>query len=655
VLCRRRVDFALIAQELAGRGVPAEVVGLGGLLAMPEVADIVAMLHVLVDPVANPSLVRLLSGPRLRVGPRDLAALGHRAHRLTRYGAHEEDPAEEPLAATDPLVKATESVDPVDVVSLLDALESPGPPERYSPEALTRFRLLADDLRRLRPLVGQPIVEVVSGVIRASGLGVEIESDTRELAQARTANVAAFLDHAAHFTGLEGESDLRAFLAYLDAATDAEDGLDIGGVSSADSVKLMTIHKAKGLEWDVVALPALTTQVFPSTRGRSRPTSNAHVLPYSLRGDAVDLPVDPDLTSEGLKGFKGDCQRDDSDEESRLFYVALTRARHRVLASGSHWTGTRSTPQGPSDFLSEVHALPHVREDAWCTAPSTENPLAVAARAAVEWPRPYDPDVVRRRRNAAERVRTLLAEGVPPRGEGPAADLPRVAAWSREAALLVDELRRQRSAERLVPLPRRLTASQVVALAHDPDELARMLARPMPSAPVRQARRGTRFHSWVESLFGDRPLLDADDLPGAGDVDVSDGELQVLQEKFLASEWGSRRPAAIEAPFELVVGGRLLRGRIDAVYHREDGGFDVVDYKTGEVPRDFAAASLQLSIYRLAWAGLSGTDPGQISAGFLYVRTGELKRPDRLLSSDELSALLGGATAGGPPEQLSML
>jgi DNA helicase-2/ATP-dependent DNA helicase PcrA len=651
VLCRRRVDFAVIHQELTSRGIPAEVVGLGGLLEMPEVADIVATLRVLVDPVANPALVRLLTGPRLRIGARDLAALGHRAHRLTRYGAHEEDPAEEPIQSTDPLVKATESVDPVDVVSLLDAIESPGPPDLYSPEALSRFALLREELRRLRPLVGQPIVEVVTGVVRTTGLGVEIESDTRELAQARAANVAAFLDHAAHFTGLEGESDLRAFLAYLDAAADAEDGLDIGGISAADSVKLLTIHKAKGLEWDVVALPSLSSEVFPSKRGRSRPTANAHVLPYSLRGDADDLPGEPELTSAGLKAFKGDCRSDDADEESRLLYVALTRARHRVLASGSHWTGTRATVQGPSDFLTELRDQPHVREDGWCTEPSAENPLAVAARAEVEWPRPYDPDVVRRRRHAADRVRALLtaetpSEVTPARG-GPADG------WAREATVLLDELRRERSAERVVPLPRRLTASQVVALAHDPDELARRLARPMPSAPVRQARRGTRFHAWVESLFGERALLEADDLPGAGDVDVSDAELRELQESFLAGEWGARRPVAIEAPFELVLGGRLVRGRIDAVYQLDDGSFDVIDYKTGEVPRDFAAASMQLSVYRLAWAGLSGIDPGQINAGFLYVRTGELKRPVHLLSHEELAELLGGRAPA--PEQLSIL
>jgi DNA helicase-2/ATP-dependent DNA helicase PcrA len=99
---------------------------------------------------------------------------------------------------------------------------------------------------------------------------------------------------------------------------------------------------------------------------------------------------------------------------------------------------------------------------------------------------------------------------------------------------------------------------------------------------------------------------------------------------------------AVEQPFELVVGGRLVRGRIDAVYAAQGGGFDVIDYKTGSVPANVDAAALQLSVYRLAWADLAHVDPAQVQAGFLYVRTGLVKRPDRLHSRAELATLLAG-------------
>ena len=84
VLCRKRSQFALLRAAIEAQGVPVEVVGLGGLLTVPEVADIVATLRVLHDPAESAALARLLTGPRWRIGPRDLVALGRRARELAR-------------------------------------------------------------------------------------------------------------------------------------------------------------------------------------------------------------------------------------------------------------------------------------------------------------------------------------------------------------------------------------------------------------------------------------------------------------------------------------------------------------------------------------------------------------------------------------------
>src|SRR5262249_37758271 len=84
VLCRKRSQFVLLRQAIEAAGVPVEVVGLGGLLAVPEVADVVATLRVLHDAGASDALARLLVGPRWRIGPRDLVALGRRARVLVR-------------------------------------------------------------------------------------------------------------------------------------------------------------------------------------------------------------------------------------------------------------------------------------------------------------------------------------------------------------------------------------------------------------------------------------------------------------------------------------------------------------------------------------------------------------------------------------------
>jgi DNA helicase-2/ATP-dependent DNA helicase PcrA len=648
VLSRRRVDFPRLHQAMLERDVPVEVVGLGGLIEMPEVADVVAMLSLLVDPTANAAAVRVLTGPRFRLGVRDLAALGRRAGQLATWSPPGTDSPDEPAAGADldrALRAATDSVDPAELTSLLDAVESPGRPEAYSSEALQRVQAFGSEVRRLRELVGAPLVDLVSEVVATIGLDVEIEADEHRVAVARIANLHAFIDHAAHFAGLEGESDLSSFLAYLRSANDNEDGLDVGAVSDADTVKLMTIHKAKGLEWDVVAVPGLVDKTFPSDRGRSSWVTGSQVLPFACRGDADDLPVLAGYTTRDFAAFKADCAADAADEERRLAYVALTRARSVLLLSAYCWSPTRKKPVDVSTYLAEVRDLgdPTVTVDSWCDEPPADepNPLQLAAAVDVPWPSPPDPKRSRARQIAVatvERFRTGLTATPTMVGDD-------ATGWQREAAMLLDELRRRRVVTVDVPLPRRLTASQVVMLAADPDGFAASLARPLPRRPQPAARRGSRFHAWVEERHAGVALLDADDLPGASDPELSDDDLQALQQRFLASEWADRRPVAVEAPFELMAGGRLVRGRIDAVYGDDDADgttrYDVIDYKTGTPPPDFAAASLQLSVYRLAWADLAGVDPARVNAGFLYVRDMRLKRPDRLLDRAELAELLG--------------
>jgi DNA helicase-2/ATP-dependent DNA helicase PcrA len=649
VLSRRRVDFPRLHQALIERDVPVEVVGLGGLIEMPEVADVVAMLSLLVDPTANAASVRILTGPRWRLGVRDLAALGRRAGQLANWSPPGTDSPDEPAAGEGldrALRAATDSVDPAELTSLLDAVESPGRPEAYSDEALQRVQSFGSEVRRLRELVGAPLVDLVSEVVSTIGLDVEIEADEHRVAVARIANLHAFIDHAAHFAGLEGESDLTSFLAYLRSANDNEDGLDVGAVSDADTVKLMTVHKAKGLEWDVVAVPGLVAKVFPAERSRPSWVAASHVLPFHCRGDADDLPVLRGYSTKELDAFRDDCKADEADEERRLAYVAFTRARSSLLLSSYCWSPTRKDPVEPSPYLKEIRGLgePGVTVDSWCDEPppDTPNPLQVAAAIDVPWPSPPDPQRQAARQGAVDQVERLRVG----RTATPAPFHEEASPWQREAALLLDELRRRRVVTVDVPLPLRLTASQVVALAADPDEFASTLARPLPRRPQPAARRGSRFHQWVEERFAGVALLDADDLPGASDPELTDDDLLELQHQFLASDWAERRPEAVEAPFELMAGGRLVRGRIDAVYSEvgSDGTkrYDVIDYKTGAVPSDFAAASLQLSVYRLAWADLAGADPDAVTAGFLYIRDMRVKRPDRLLDRAELADLLAG-------------
>ena len=634
VLTRRRSQQRLLETALRESGLPVEVLGLGGLLDTPEVLDVVSTLRVAVDPSAGDALLRLLGGARWRIGPRDLVALGRRARQLA-------------AAVRGAAVDRSLAVDPDIEGSVVDALDDLGDPAAYSAAGYVRLGALRAELRALRQRLDQPLPDLLADIERTIGLDVEVAVRRPAEQELARGHLDALLDIAADFaTDLSGEAAgglVEAFLSYLRAAEEHERGLEAGVVERhAHAVQILTVHGAKGLEWDVVAVPGLTKDVFPSRdAGADVWTTKLGMLPYPLRGDNADLPrwevaraSDQKDAETRLKGFKADARAIGLREERRLAYVAFTRARGVLLCSGYWWDDAKGA-RGPSDLLTEVFEHCSAGGGAvgdWETPPAdgVSNPRKAEVRSA-SWP--VDP--LGARRDAV----TSAADAV--RAADAAAELGE---WAVDLELLLEERSTRVGETADVAVPAQLSVSQLVALRRDPARLAEQIRRPMPYPPAPLARRGTAFHLWLEQRFGAARLLDLDELPGAEDAGADAADLLVLREAFLASEWADRTPIEVEVPFELRLAGLSLRGRMDAVFVGADGRYDVVDWKTGQPPTgaEAQAAAVQLAAYRLAWAELAGVALEQVSAAFHYVRQDRTVRPADLLDAAGLRALVEG-------------
>ncbi|HLI57772.1 MAG TPA: ATP-dependent helicase, partial [Actinomycetota bacterium] len=382
ILVRRKAHIRMIHDALRSRGIPVDVVGLAGLLEVPEVLDTVSWLRVVADPgpSGNRWLARILLGPRFRIHYRDLALLARwaarRTHELTEARRQQLEVGDGGAPAGGGAANAAKAeVEPDEVAySLWEALEhleeiaEPDPETgnvRLGPEAVARLQRAWREITALRKRSGEPLPDLVQAVVREAGIGEALET----LGSGALVNITGFLGVVAGFAPVSGDPSLPAFLAYLDAAEEVEETLEVGAPSALDSVKLMTVHQAKGLEFNVVFVPGVAARmndkgervdsIFPDER-TSNPMTSYGQLPHSVREDADHLPNPwlpdgrPRKKAELLKELKERAVED----ERRLFYVALTRARQRLYVTAAWWYQRQAKPRGPSIFFEEVAGDP---------------------------------------------------------------------------------------------------------------------------------------------------------------------------------------------------------------------------------------------------------------------------------------------------------
>ena len=601
VLFRRNRDMELVRQALEEHDVPLQVADLGGLLQVPEIVELHAWLRLLADPEDSPALVRILLGSRYRLGLAGLVPLSRWVTDRTRR-------AGEP-ASGHTFVEALEHLDSMDL-------------DVGTRNALDGIRHLYRTL--LAESQGTGLSELTRMILSRTSAWQEIDSMPSPSDLSARLNVHRFLDFTEHWQPLKGRSSLEAFLEQMEMLRDDPgEQIDTARIGDGDAVTLMTVHRAKGLEWRAVFLPALFRGNFPaSPRRLLDPSRYEFTVPAHLRIDAefranLDPSTEPEARSAWLRARH-------TDQEWRLAYVACTRAMEYLYLSGAHWYGVpqvRKKPSQAGELLELASRLDGVVTDEWTSEPpprperlrfppSQPGPDPVLG---VSWEEALhnvagDPEWAERR--AEDLGIRGLYDGAVEEFEQTLLDLPD----SGEPDSVPDQTA--------------VSVTGLVTYATCPKRYYWTAVDRLPRRPGPAARRGTLLHRRIE--LHNRGMIPFDDLDdelydrSPDESSTGRGVTEGSWHAFVESPYATRTPIYVEVPFELRLAPDIrIRGRVDAVYPHGDHGWEIVDFKSGRRPGR-GSNNVQLQAYAVAAqnGGLGASAPESMSVSFVYLGDG---------------------------------
>ena len=598
ILFRTKDGMRRYSDQLTALGIPHELTGLSSLLEQPEVADLISILRLLARPESSVDFLRIATGPRFRLGSADLVHLSQAKQAVSRM---RKLPKNRSLT----------------LVELIDQLELPSVSKQLtlSEVAIERLLEFSKILRTLRSANSLSLTELSWRVVEEFEIDIELyaHSDLPD----PLSNLRSFISRISEFEATAERSSLLNLIAWLDYAIVSENFELPKSGGKKGVVQLMSVHAAKGLEWDRVALPQLTTKSFPTDAKDLAGWLAGGILPQQFRLDRESIPV---LSWQGISTQRefgqrveayGDALRDHHlMQERRLAYVAITRAAKDLFLTASHFQTRRKDPVAISTFLEEV-----IEEGAtlrnFVEKPNEKPNISSQTQL---WPS----DPLGSKRALWQRAAELATSAEP-------------AEISKEIALLLKE-QQLRQIPRLPALPLRLSASSVVKLLTMPEEFSRQLARPLPSLYSKSAQLGTSFHANLEQAF----------LAGS-ELDLSSwSEEEVkLGISFAGSRFAKMEPVLVEQPIEFALAGSVIVCKLDAVYQQGDE-YEIVDWKSGKMPtgEDLADKAIQLALYRSALARHLDVPIERISASFFYAESAQELRPELPPESEIAERLL---------------
>jgi len=597
VLLRAFTRLDAHEDSLERAGLRPYVVGGRGYWSQQQVADVCALLATICNPLDDQALLGTLASPACGVAPDTLWLLRAAAGRGRQLW-----PAVEQATG----LGEDEGVDGQRLEQIPEAELS----------LLRSFATKLVELRRRSTSLG--LAELIDAAVTETGYDLAVLM--RPAGEARFANVRKLMRLAAEFETSEGR-DLRGLLDFLAARADADaDAQAATALEGHDGVRIMTIHSAKGLEFDLVAIPHLSRGLLPPARtplltiGREPENPRVGMQLRRLGARGINLYAQRELSE--------DAQRRDAEEELRLFHVGATRARERLLLSGvvSPSPPSRKT-QGEAVIERLVAGLEIDRE-----RDSTVEVAPPEPRPGLE--ASFQPSQIAVRVNLAsvEHATALTAvhrEPGPERdaGEGPA---PLVAARTGRAA------RR--------PLSYTAISASGEGLEERPPDSDRALLdqgdQEHESADG-GAARGIAVHAlleWSHANAWQTPSAElmrriATSAEVGRDRNLSEESLLAPFQAWLGSSFFAERVrdaerSRAEAPLLVEVAGTVLRGSIDLLVENDGRPPLIVDYKTDRVdgsrPGELAERyEIQQAIYALAVAEARGAQEVELAYVFL--------------------------------------
>lgn len=594
---------------LRRHGVEYQILGVPGILTEPAIADLYSALAVIADPNAGIHLVRLLGGARWRVGVADLWALHNHARNLS--SEYQTKDVREKFGTS---LAADESESLVDALdSLLDRTrESLGGERKISVDISDGgYAALCDAakfFRELRRLSRLPLNDIVRATTER--LNLDIETAVNPSAESRS-YFEAFDGLVASYRSIGLSDSLYGFVKWVADVQWLEKYSPRPEESKPGVVQVLTVHSAKGLEWDAVAFPrwTSTTAGVDTKRANELGWLNEGSLPHPFRPDAIYLPHLPignlatiEEAEKAIAGYSEDLKSTAyRAERRRVRYVGVTRAAHALMISGSFYNSSSAKPSLPDEWWTEL-------EEAGLITPAdpeicTETNPNLDDVAVASWP--SNPFGSQRHEATVRAAAKLVAE----------ADSGAESRHDDEIQRLLAESRIEQTA--VVPV--RIPASRYAEWSTNLDAVREGNRRPVPTKPFRAARVGNEVHLWIER---GAPGEDAFDLVDVTDDEIEpDTKLDSIKQTYLASRWPKAHCLYKEIEILLPQGPHIIVCKIDAVYEI-DGRLTIVDWKTGAKPRtesDKDAKAMQIVLYRRALSALTGTAPSEIDCYLFYL------------------------------------